>query len=171
MSARMRKIDYAEGFGELCKALNGDGAFLLVQDRTGKANPMTIGWATLGVVWGMPALTVLVRPSRYTFGLIEEAKGFSVNVPKRPMSRELGFCGSRSGRDCDKAAESGLKIVKGLTPGISVLRGRGLVYECETVGRTHILREQLDPAVVSRYYGSGDFHTVYFGKVLQAYRE
>ena len=40
-------------------------------------NPMTIGWAQFGVVWGRPVVTVMVRKSRYTHSLMEQAQVFT----------------------------------------------------------------------------------------------
>lgn len=45
-------------------------------------NPMTIGWAQFGVIWGKPIVTVLVRKSRHTFGLMEQTDVFTISVPK-----------------------------------------------------------------------------------------
>ena len=47
---------------------------------------------------------VLVRPSRYTYSLIEETGVFSVNVPTPEMKELVKVCGTRSGRELDKLA-------------------------------------------------------------------
>ena len=128
-----RNIQYFERFEDFCKGLSGAGAFLVVQDAKGKPNPMTIGWAAMGPVWGEAVLAVLVRPSRHTHGLIGRAKVFSVNVPIDGLRKELAFCGSRSGRDVDKVKACGLKVLPGRLPQVSVLADCGLFYECEVV--------------------------------------
>ncbi|MFA5138682.1 MAG: flavin reductase family protein [Elusimicrobiota bacterium] len=166
----MTDIGVYDCFKEFCGALSGSGAFLVVQDPAGKPNPMTIGWATLGVVWGEPILTVLVRPSRHTHGLIEEAGRFSVNVPLQGLEGALELCGSRSGRDCDKIAESGLRVEPGRVQGVSVLPDCDLFFECETVHKTRVIEKDLDTKVLQRYYASGDFHTIYNGRVLHSYQ-
>lgn len=167
-----KPIPFQKTCEDLCAALKDNGAFLVGQNAKGKPNPMTIGWATLGVIWSEPILTVLVRPSRYTFELLEKSTYFSVCVPasSRAMKKELEFCGTRSGRDCDKAKECPLSMVPGITHGVSVIEGCGLFYECETVHKTHVLKESLDPGIISRYYPKGDFHDIYFGKILQTYQ-
>ena len=66
----MKYIKSYEEFERLNKALHSDGAFLVVKDKKGKVNVMTIGWAMIGVVWGKPMMTVFVRPARYTHELI-----------------------------------------------------------------------------------------------------
>lgn len=165
----MKDIGVYDCFKEFCGALSGSGAFLVVRDGGGKPNPMTIGWATLGVIWGEPILTVLVRPSRYTHGLIEENAHFSVNVPFQGMESALSLCGTRSGRDCDKLAESGLRMEPGRTQGVSILPDCDLFFECETVHKTQVVEKTLDPKVLRSYYGAGDFHTIYNGRVLHSY--
>ncbi|MFH1725257.1 MAG: flavin reductase [Elusimicrobiota bacterium] len=167
----MKSIEYYEGFGDFCRALRGGGVFLVVEDPRGKPNPMTIGWGTLGAVWGEPVLTVLVRPSRHTFGLLEKARCFSVNVPIGKMPDELQFCGTRSGRDLDKIRECGMKVAPGSTKGVSILPGCDLFYECEIVHKTKVIKETLDPGIIDRYYQEGDYHTVYSGRILRAYRK
>lgn len=166
-----KAIDYRESFAGLCRALEGEGAFLVVEDAAGKPNPMTIGWALLGVVWGEPILTVFVRPTRHTCALLEKARRFSVCVPDAgTMKRELQFCGTRSGRDHDKVKACGLKAAQGQTKGVSVLEACALFFECETVHKTFVLKDQLDGVLKGRYYPSEDFHGVYFGRILTTYR-
>ena len=62
-----------------------DGVFLTTQGKDRKPNIMTIGWLQGGIIWGRPILTVLVRPSRYTFTLLEENPSFTVGVPTEKM--------------------------------------------------------------------------------------
>ncbi|HAM36305.1 MAG TPA: flavin reductase [Elusimicrobia bacterium] len=169
----MKKTDmeFAESFPAFCRALRAEGAFLVAQDEKHRPNAMTIGWAAIGVIWGEPILTVLVRPSRHTFGLMEKAKRFSVCIPPAgKLGKELAFCGSRSGRDCDKIKECGLKLAAGKEPDVSVLADCVLFYECETVHKTHVLKDNLEAGIIARYYPRGDFHTIYNGRILHAYK-
>ncbi|MCX5794119.1 MAG: flavin reductase [Elusimicrobia bacterium] len=168
---KQRELEFSAGFAELCRALRGGGAFLVVQDETGRPNPMTIGWALAGVVWGEPIMTVLVRPSRHTFGLLERSRRFSVCVPEEgQLADELAFCGSKSGRDCDKVESLGLKVGPGLERGVSVLEGCGLAFECETVHKTQVLPETLDADIIAGYYPQGDFHSIFNGRILRSYK-
>ncbi|MBI4676943.1 MAG: flavin reductase family protein [Elusimicrobia bacterium] len=164
------KIEFFEGFADLVKALPKPGAFLLVEDVEGRRNVMTIGWATLGVVWSEPVLEVLVRPSRHTFGLMQKAERFSINVPLGKLQKRLAFCGSRSGRETDKIEACGLRLLPGLTRGVWVIDGCDLYYECEIVHKTLVVKENLDRKIVRQYYPGDDFHTIYAGRVLESYR-
>ncbi len=165
-----KAMDIFDRFEDLYRALEGNGAFLAAQDSGGKPNVMTIGWATLGVVWGRPILTVFVRPTRHTHGILEKARHFSVNVPVRKMTRELEFCGTRSGRDTDKIAECKIRTAPGSLADITILEDCDLAYECEIVQKTKVLEETLAPDIRKDFYGSGNLHTVCFGRVLRATR-
>ncbi|MHC4507126.1 MAG: flavin reductase family protein [Planctomycetota bacterium] len=119
------KIDTFSAVAETMKALSGSGCLLVAGAE--RVNPMTIGWAEIGIVWGKPVFTVLVRPSRFTFGLMEEANEFSVNVPGEALADACMLCGTRSGRDIDKIAETGLTVEPGIGEGLG-LRGRRLPH-------------------------------------------
>jgi flavin reductase (DIM6/NTAB) family NADH-FMN oxidoreductase RutF len=56
------------------------GAFLSASAE-GKSNTMTIGWGTVGFIWGKPILMVAVRFSRYTYTILEKTDTFTVSVP------------------------------------------------------------------------------------------
>ncbi|MBI4668233.1 MAG: flavin reductase family protein [Elusimicrobia bacterium] len=166
----MRNMEYFENFDKFCGSIRGGGAFLVVEGPGGKPNVMTIGWGTIGVVWYRPIVTVMVRPSRYTFTLIEQAKHFSVNVPVGKFKDELNFCGTHSGRDVDKIAKCNLAVAPGKTKGVSVIKNCDLIYECEIVHKTKVDQKTFIPDIIDRYYPKGDFHTIYFGQILHAYR-
>ena len=136
-----------------------------------KGNPMTIGWGTIGIIWGKPIFIVLVRPSRYTFSLMEKHDEFSVNVPPESLAKQVAFCGTRSGRDIDKVAECGFTLEKGKKISIPYIKECTIHYECKTVYKNNVINAALDREIVSTTYPSGDFHTVYFGEILGVYKE
>lgn len=59
-----------------------------------------------------PVVSVSLRPERYSHGLIAASGEFVVNLVDEKMCRAVDFCGVRSGRDLDKAAETGLRYRK-----------------------------------------------------------
>ena len=163
-------MNYHDNFDKLCGALEGNGAFLVVEDGGGRVNAMTIGWAQLGVVWGEPILTVLVRPSRHTHSLLRTAAGFTVCVPRRgELKKELAYCGSKSGREYDKIRACGLKLGAGAAPGLKVIEGCGLVYQCEMYGTAQMRRETTAAPALGKYYPGADApHTLFFGRIVKA---
>jgi len=88
----------------------GKGAFLTTA-ANGKVNTMTIGWASLGMIWATPVLTAMVRPSRFTHELLDASMEFTVTLPNEDLSAALGLCGSTSGRSGDKLAAAGLSVL------------------------------------------------------------
>lgn len=167
-----RDIDVLDHAGEITKAL--PSGVLLTTAADGRVNTMTIGWGTIGVEWGMPIFTAFVRGSRFTRGLIDRNPEFTVNVPVGdPMKGALRFCGTESGRDCDKIAECGLTLVEGRKVSVPAIREFPLTMEC----RVRYSQEQSEPLpddVVARFYpqgpdGSRDVHTAYYAEIVDAY--
>ncbi len=164
-------MDYFNNFDKFCNALRTKGAFLVVDGGSRKTNIMTIGWAQIGVIWGKPVMTVLVRPSRYTHGLMEKAAYFTVCVPPAgKMHKELAFCGSKSGRDCDKAEECGLSLKAGLQEEIKYIEGSELVYECRVLEHAQMLPAALTRSVQTAYYADADYHKIYFGEIMGVHK-
>lgn len=90
-------------------------------DEGGKTNIMTAAWA--GTVCSDPVMvSVSIRPSRYSHGIIARTREFVINLTDRQLVRAADFCGVRSGRDVDKFAHlhlTPLRSEKVHPPGIS----------------------------------------------------
>jgi flavin reductase (DIM6/NTAB) family NADH-FMN oxidoreductase RutF len=162
------EIGAFEAVAETMDALSGAGCLLLAGSET--VNPMTIGWAQIGVVWSRPVMSVLVRPSRFTYGLMMEAGTFSVNVPDSSLRKACAVCGSKSGRDIEKMKECGLTAEKGLALEVPTLAECPVHYECRIVHRNDVDPGTLDAGVKSSAYGGGDFHTVWWGEIAGVFR-
>jgi len=152
-------------------ALDGNGAFLVAKDENGKANPMTIGWAQVGHIWNRPTVTVLVRRSRYTYGCVLHSDEFVVSVPGAGrLSEQLAFCGSRSGRDMDKAQACGLPLERARTLDTPVVGSCELHYECRVLLRKQLSRGDFaSPEVLQTYYKDDDHHMIVIGELLAVY--
>jgi flavin reductase (DIM6/NTAB) family NADH-FMN oxidoreductase RutF len=160
-------VDYEAYWPEAQSVLANEGALLVSSDETGKPNAMTIGWGTLGRIWGKPILAVYVRPSRYTFELIEETGDFTVNLLPRNMTEVTAFCGSASGRDRDKLAELGLTATPSQRVKSPTIEQALVSWECAVVHRNDILEEKLSPEIVDTY-AQGEYHRIYHGEVMAA---
>lgn len=150
--------------------LHGDGAFL-VGAEAGRPNAMTIGWGLIGTVWGKPMFLALVRPTRYTHGVIERTGEFTVCVPIGKMKEELAFCGSHSGREVDKFKALQLPTLAGAEVGPPIIAGCDVAYECRVLVRTSLVPGGLLAASVrTKYYSGGNLHTLFFGEIVAAWR-
>jgi len=162
----MKEVDY---MAVAEKAMNQikQGAFLTV--RAGEAlNTMTIGWAAIGHVWRRPVLMVLVRDSRHTFGIIEKAADFTVSVPMTDMKEAIMFCGTKSGREYDKYKECGLELTEARKVVSPIINTPGIHFECKIVFKTAMDPDYLD-AEYEKLYPEKDYHTLYFGEILDCY--
>ena len=154
---------------ETIDALTREGLLLCSVGTDGKPNVMTIGWMTGGAIWGKPIITVLVRPSRYTYSRLGEVGEFTVNVLPPAMAPFAEVCGTVSGRDTDKFAQTGLKPVAAQQVRVPVIEQALVHYECRVVHTNEIISGNLAPEIKASAYGSGDYHRVYFGEVTTAY--
>lgn len=142
------------------------GLLLVSVSKDGQPNVMTIGWGLIGVIWRKPVFIVAIRPSRYTYRLIEETGDFTVNVPSKDMGSVVEYCGTVSGRDHDKFKEKRLKAVPSKYVKSPIIDQCPINYECKVIYKT-----KLEPAVVpkdvrSLFYLGNDYHTLYFGEIL-----
>lgn len=132
----------------------------------GHDNAMAIGWATLGPIWGLEVFVAMVRPSRYTYGLIEAAQDFTVGVPGDGMNRAVGYLGRESGRDGDKLAAMGLQCIPSLHVAAPTIAACQVTYECRVVHHNDLVPAHLIQAIRDSSYPQGDFHRLYFGQIL-----
>ena len=145
------------------------GAFLTVRHGH-RVNTMTIGWGTFGVIWTRPVFMVAVRNTRHTFKLIERAPDYTVSVPTTTEAKgALAFCGTHSGKDWDKFAETGLSAITARAVASPLVDVEGIHYECRTLLREAMAPDLMAPELLS-YYPEKDYHSLYFGEVVACYR-
>jgi flavin reductase (DIM6/NTAB) family NADH-FMN oxidoreductase RutF len=163
--------EYTVHYDAVMKALTSHGLLLGSYDAAGKPNVMTIGWGSLGSIWGLPLWIVLVRPSRYTYRCIEHTGCFSVNVPRAEDASVCATCGSHSGRDVNKFEECDLTAEKGERVLAPTVAECPVVYECQVIHSNDLLPSKLADEILTGTYVDGDFHRVYFGKILSVRAE
>ncbi len=76
-------------------------------DKEGQANILAIAWL-IPVSVRPPLVGMSIRPTHYSYGLVQATGEFVINVAPHEIAQQALFCGRRSGRDLDKFAESGL---------------------------------------------------------------
>ncbi len=76
------------------------------------AKPNIISCSWFGTVCSEPPMvSVSVRKSRFSYGLIHETHEFTANLPRRSEVETIEYCGTKSGRDVNKFKELGLTPV------------------------------------------------------------
>ncbi len=146
------------------KMISNDWA-LLTAGTKNDFNTMTISWGGVGELWNKDVCFVFVRPQRYTYEFMEKNDYFSLSFFDSEYKKELGICGSKSGRDIDKMAETGF---------IPVDFGNAIGYE---QAKVNIVLKKLayqdmkpdgfiDEAIMNNY-ANNDFHRVYVGEIVK----
>lgn len=129
-------------------------------------NTMTASWGGLGHLWNKNVCFVFVRPSRYTYEFMEKNDTFSLCFFPEEWNKALTICGTKSGRDIDKAKETGLKPVPG-NHQTTVFEQARLIIECKKIYYQDFNPAQfLDPSIEKNYNGS-DYHRMYVGEILR----
>ena len=150
-----KKIDISElSFNPFEKI--GKQWMLLTGGNKDKFNTMTASWGQLGVLWNKNVLTCYVRPSRYTYGFIEDNECYTASFLGEEYRKALSFCGSHSGRDCDKAKETGLTPAE--VDGCMAFEEAELVLVCRKL-YSYDLQESgflTDDGFPAAFFGSGD---------------
>lgn len=128
-------------------------------------NTMTASWGGMGVLWNKNVCFVFVRPSRYTYEFMEKNQTFSLSFFTEEWRNALTVCGTKSGRDIDKAKETGLKPFPAGN-GTTGFEQARLIIECRKIYFQDIEPEKfLDPSIERNYNGS-DYHRMYVGEIL-----
>ena len=151
----------------------GEGWMLISAGGGDNWNTMTASWGGLGVLWGRNVATIYVRPVRRTFELLNTNELFTLSFFDEQHRPALIFCGSKSGRDYDKAAETGLTpvvfdggVAGGRVAGAVAFREASEIIICRKL-YTHDFDPArfLDPAI-EQHYPQKDYHRLFVGEVL-----
>jgi flavin reductase (DIM6/NTAB) family NADH-FMN oxidoreductase RutF len=133
-------------------------------------NTMTAAWGGFGILWRKPVATIFVRPQRFTYEFTEKFDHFTLSFFGHENHREaLSFCGSKSGRNFDKAKESG--ITPATTPSGSIaFQEARLVFECKKIYVDDIKPELMfDKSFDNSIYPAKDYHRFYIGEIVGCY--
>ncbi len=143
---------------------------LLVSGRE-RPNLMTVSWGGLGTLWDRPVAIVFVRPSRFTFSLLNAAPAFTLNFLAETHRAALDLCGSASGRDTDKWSATGLTPVAAEGAPVPRVGEAELALECRVLATADLDPARfLDPAI-ERLYPRADYHRAFIGEVVAAWAE
>ncbi len=94
-----------------------------------KPNIITASW--IGIACSEPPMVSLaIRKSRYSYGIIQKSGEFVVNLTTEELLRETDFCGTYSGRDMNKFEKTGLTPVAGSKVNAPLIKECPINLEC-----------------------------------------
>jgi flavin reductase (DIM6/NTAB) family NADH-FMN oxidoreductase RutF len=91
---------------------------------------MTVGWGSMGGMWGKPFVQVVVRPGRYTFQYMEKYPTFTLCAFPESCKKALTVLDTKSGRNSDKISESGLTVIESKVVEAPSYKEAELILEC-----------------------------------------
>ena len=148
-----------------------DRQWALLVAGSERPNPMTVSWGGFGTLWDRPVATVYVRPTRFTFTLLDAEPAFTLNFLPEEHRAALNLCGTASGRDTDKWGATGLHRIASDAVAVPRVAEAELALECRVLATVDLNPARfLDPAI-HRLYPRRDFHRIFLGEVLGAWAE
>ena len=130
-----------------------------------KHNTMTASWGGVGELWGKYVSTIYIRPQRYTLEFVEREEYYSLCFFGPEYRQALSLCGSKSGRDVDKDAATGLTpCFDQAAPYYEQAR---LVFLCRKLYRQDMEESAfLDKGLLEKWYDN-DLHRMFIGEIVK----
>ncbi|NLM49861.1 MAG: flavin reductase family protein [Clostridiaceae bacterium] len=140
--------------------------FMLVSaiKKDGSINAMTASWGGFGVMWDKDVAFVVIRPQRYTKEFVDEADTLSLSFFDNSFKKNFAYFGTVSGRDEDKIKKTGLSYEKVLDAPVFE-NARMTIIGRKLFAQSYDENAFIDKGIVSTYYNSKDFHTLYIVKI------
>lgn len=148
--------------GNIFKLIGKDW-MLISAGSEGSFNTMTASWGGAGVLWSRNVAFCFIRPQRFTLQFVEKSDRFSLSFFGGGHRDALNLCGSKSGREIDKAKAAHLTPV--FSDGTVYFEEASTVLICQKLyfhdfDPAHFL----DPAI-AKNYTAGDYHRLFIGGI------
>ena len=165
----LQKID-PKSLDENVFSLIGERWMLITAGTPERCNTMTASWGGLGVLWGKQTATCYIRPQRYTYEFMEAGEAFTLSFFGEEYRKALAFCGAKSGRDVDKIKQCGFTVAAGAGDA-PYFEEADLVLVCKKA-----YWQDLDPShfldpEIEKHYPQKDYHRMYIGEIVEAYKK
>ena len=162
-----RKISPEEIPGNAIKMISKDWMLITAGDKD-KFNMMTASWGGFGVLYNKPVAICFVNPARYTYQLMESGDTYTLTFYIEAYRDALKYCGSKSGRDEDKVAGSGLEPIQ-MDSGAMAFKQAWMVVECKK-----LLSQSLSPDAIAdpeekAKRAAQPMHKMYIGEILNVW--
>lgn len=128
-----------------------------------ETNGLTIGWASIGVLWKKCCATVYVHAQRYSKHIFDNAKYFSICYMKDEHKDIVNYFGTVSGKDENKIEKCGLTLVNDNAPYFDEAKA---VIICRVMGKSDFDINNVDDGVQD-WYNKDGVHTQYYGEIVK----
>ena len=149
----------------------GDDWMLITAGDPDNFNTMTASWGTLGILWHLPVALCFVRPHRYTFDFMEASDHYTLCFLEEHYRDILQYCGTHSGKDVDKVAETGLLPLTTESGNVYYEQCK-LVLECRKLYSDWLTEDGfLLQSLAEKNYPRKDFHKFYIGEIISCIKK
>lgn len=145
--------------------LIGKDGMLVTAGEPASFNTMTASWGGLGVLWGKNVCFSVIRPVRYTYTFIERSDAYTLCFFEERYKDALTLCGTKSGRDTDKVAATGL--TPALDDGPIYFREARLVFQCRKLYFQDLIPANFKDRALETFYPQKDYHRLYVGEITR----
>ncbi|MBR6509547.1 MAG: flavin reductase [Clostridia bacterium] len=156
-----KEISAKEIDGNLIKAIADEWMLISAGNEQGY-NMMTASWGFAGEVWGNDSVMALIRPQRYTMDYVNQNEYFTLSFYGDRKDIH-SVCGSKSGRDVDKTALTGLTPV--FSDNTVYFDEARLVIICKKQYVDIMKKECFIDKTPLDCYKENDFHYMIIGKI------
>ena len=125
-------------------------------------NMMTASWGYAGEIWGNDSVLALVRPQRYTMEFLDKKDYFTLSFYGDNKAIHK-ICGSKSGRDCNKTALTGLTPV--FSENSVYFEEARVVLVCKKQYVDKMKPECFTDKEPLKWYPAEDYHYMIIGKI------
>lgn len=166
----MKSIDVKSLKDNFFEAISKEWMLVTAGDKEGW-NTMTASWGCMGWLWNRPVAVVFIRPERHTHQFAETCDRLTLSFlgNEKEMRAAYNFCGTKSGRDYDKARETGLTPIETEHGGITFAQAR-LTLDCRKLYKDNIDPQFFLSPDIEQWYGAkGGYHDFYIVEIEGAY--
>ncbi|MBE6739571.1 MAG: flavin reductase family protein [Ruminococcaceae bacterium] len=130
-------------------------------------NMMTASWGFMGEMWGEDSVAVVVRPERYTMDFIESSDYFTLTFfgDNKDIHK---VCGSKSGRNVDKTALTGLSPVANDNY-VYFKEARLVLIIKKKYVQPMDKQFLIDKSIDEKWYKNGGWHNLIIGSIERIY--
>ncbi|MGL4949189.1 MAG: flavin reductase [Anaeroplasmataceae bacterium] len=133
-----------------------------------KKNIMTISWGSIGVMWNKNVVFVFIRPTRYSFDLIENSNMFTLSFFNPKYKNSLSIAGTTSGKDQDKFIESGFTPLYDIDNDVYYIKEASYVFKLKKLYKSTINEcDFIDKSLINKFYPKKDFHHMYVAEITE----
>lgn len=165
--ANFKEISCNEISENTFKLIGKDWMLVTAGDKN-SYNTMTASWGGLGFLWNKNVTFTFIRPQRYTLDFMNNNDYYTLSFFDEDMRDALKFCGTKSGRDYDKAKETGLLPV--FDSDAPYFEQAKLVLVCKKLFVQDFTSDSfIDKDIDKSVYALGDYHKMFISEIEKVF--